>query len=175
LRREANHRQLFLNGRAPQRLFLVGLRAATAGRRSTRGKRHAMSTWRFRRSTADRSHDEGMTRMTGSPVFLKDGDTDWIDAGNGVSRKILTHQGLLMMVRFRFEKGGVGAAHSHPHVQCSYVASGRFEMTIDGDTRIIEAGDSYIVPSNVIHSAVALEAGELIDAFTPARQDFLSL
>jgi quercetin dioxygenase-like cupin family protein len=112
--------------------------------------------------------------MAESPVFLKDGQTGWTDAGNGVRRKILTHNGELMMVRFRFEKGGTGAPHSHPHIQCSYVASGRFEMTIGGETRIIEPGDSYIVPSGMEHGALALEAGELIDAFTPARADFLT-
>jgi quercetin dioxygenase-like cupin family protein len=113
--------------------------------------------------------------MSGSPVFLKDGQTGWTDAGNGVKRKILTHDEALMLVLFRFEKGGVGAPHSHPHIQCSYVASGRFEMTIGGETRIIEPGDSTIVPSGVVHGAVALEAGELIDAFTPARADFLTV
>ena len=39
------------------------------------------------------------------------------------------------MVEFAFEKGGVGAVHSHPHVQSSYVAEGRFEVTIDGIKR----------------------------------------
>ena len=31
----------------------------------------------------------------------------------------------LMTVEFTFEKGGVGALHSHPHVQASYIAEGR--------------------------------------------------
>ena len=52
------------------------------------------------------------------------------------------------MVEFAFEKGGVGALHSHPHVQASYVAEGRFEVTIDGKTETLAAGGSFIVPSN---------------------------
>ena len=47
-----------------------------------------------------------------------------------------------MMVEFAFEKGGVGALHSHPHVQASYVAEGRFEVTIDGKTETLEAGST---------------------------------
>ncbi len=111
--------------------------------------------------------------MRGSPNFLKDTDTEWITVDPGVRRKLLTHDGALMLVRVRFEKGGVGPVHSHPHIQSSFVVSGRFEMTIGGETRIIAAGDSYIVPSGVPHGVVALDAGELLDAFTPARADFL--
>jgi quercetin dioxygenase-like cupin family protein len=79
-----------------------------------------------------------------------------------------------MMEEFAFEKGGAGVPHSHPHVQASYVAEGAFEVTIDGRIETIARGGSFIVPSNLVHSVRALEAGRLIDTFTPARQDFLS-
>ena len=78
-----------------------------------------------------------------------------------------------MMVEFAFEDGGVGAPHSHPHVQASYVAEGRFEVTIDGETTVLATGDSFIVPSGVVHGVKALENGRLIDSFTPRRSDFL--
>jgi quercetin dioxygenase-like cupin family protein len=79
-----------------------------------------------------------------------------------------------MMVEFAFWKGGVGAMHSHPHVQASYVAEGLFEATIDGRSATIAAGGGCIVPSNLVHGVKALEAGRLIDSFTPSRRgDFL--
>ena len=59
----------------------------------------------------------------------------------------MLHTDELMMVEFAFEKGGVGALHSHPHVQASYVAEGAFEVTIDGKTETLGAGGSFIVPS----------------------------
>ena len=77
------------------------------------------------------------------------------------------------LVGYDFDKGGVGALHSHPHVQASYVAEGRFEVTIDGRSEVLEAGSSFIVPSNLVHSVKALEAGRLVDSFTPHRADFL--
>ena len=43
----------------------------------------------------------------------------------------------LMTVEFTFEKGGIGALHSHPHVQASYIAEGLFEVTIDGKTETL--------------------------------------
>ena len=111
--------------------------------------------------------------MSESDVFIQPDADDWIDLGQGVRRRILGHDKDLMMVEVAFEKGAVGAMHSHPHIQVSYVAAGSFEMTIGERTTILKAGDSYRVPANAIHGCVALEPGVLIDAFTPHREDFL--
>ena len=77
------------------------------------------------------------------------------------------------MVKARFETGGIGALHQHPHVQVTYVESGVFEMQMADEKRIIRKGDGYYVPPNTIHGCVCLEAGMLVDAFTPMRADFL--
>jgi quercetin dioxygenase-like cupin family protein len=63
--------------------------------------------------------------------------------------------------------------HSHPHIQVSYIVEGRFEVTIGEVTQVVEAGGSFIVPTGVEHGVVALEAGRLVDVFTPHRADFL--
>jgi len=112
--------------------------------------------------------------MDQSDVFVKPGEADWVEAAPGVRRRLLGFNGDLMLVEFAFAQDAVGAMHSHPHVQSSYVASGRFEMTIGGRTEILEAGDGYFVPPNVEHGCKALEAGVLIDAFAPRRDDFLT-
>ncbi|WP_421761392.1 cupin domain-containing protein [Devosia sp.] len=100
----------------------------------------------------------------------EDGKVTQLD---GSSRRVILDLPELMLVEFTFEKGGIGALHSHPHVQTSYVASGVFEVTIDGMTETIAAGGAYIVPSGLIHGVKALEPGKLIDSFTPRRDDFL--
>ena len=94
-------------------------------------------------------------------------------AGEGVTRKILARGGGLMSVEVRFEEGAVGAVHTHPHEQISYVTEGRFEYTIDGEAFIIERGDSCYVAPNKPHGVKALTAGVLLDIFTPQREDFL--
>lgn len=114
-----------------------------------------------------------MTADRGTDIFLHDRDIAWTDLGGGVKRKILTWDETLMLVRVAFEKGGIGALHSHPHIQSTMVLSGRFEMTIGDRTTIIATGDSYIVPTGVVHGVVCLEAGELLDAFAPMRADFV--
>ncbi|WP_245444219.1 cupin domain-containing protein [Microvirga sp. KLBC 81] len=76
------------------------------------------------------------------------------------------------MVRVAFEAGAIGAEHDHPHIQCSLVESGVFDITITGQTRRFTACDSFLVSSNARHGAVAVEAGVLVDVFTPIREDF---
>lgn len=105
--------------------------------------------------------------------FVESEELTWEDVGTGVKRQILTFDDQIMMVKVAFEVGGVGSLHSHPHRQMSYVASGRFEISIDGETRPLAAGDAFFVPSGLPHSALCLEAGVLIDVFTPMREDFV--
>lgn len=91
----------------------------------------------------------------------------------GVTRQVLGYDHGLMMVRVTFVKGAVGAAHAHPHRQVSYVERGRFEATVDGQTTIVTTGDCFFVAPNVLHGAIALEDGVLIDVFSPARLEFV--
>lgn len=111
--------------------------------------------------------------MAEQKIFSQPGEGEWTATPDGNRRRIILYTKELMLVEFAFEKGGVGALHSHPHVQSSYVAEGRFEVTIDGNSEIIGQGGSFIVPSNLVHGVRALEAGRLVDNFTPFRADFI--
>lgn len=106
-------------------------------------------------------------------IFVRASEGEWTVTPDGNRRRVVCFTDELMMVEFAFEKGGEGWMHSHPHVQSSYVAEGVFEVTIDGRTEMLEAGDSFIVPSGLQHGVRALEKGRLIDCFTPHRADFL--
>ncbi|MBP5858605.1 cupin domain-containing protein [Marivibrio halodurans] len=105
---------------------------------------------------------------------LVDEAVAWEAVGDGVARKILTFNEAVMMLRNRFEAGGVGPPHTHPHVQCSYVVSGVFDIMIDGETRRMGPGDSFLIPSGLPHGAICVEAGELIEVFSPMREDFFA-
>lgn len=96
-----------------------------------------------------------------------------VDAGSGVTRQVLSEAPELMVVSFSFVEGGEGALHSHPHVQSTFVESGRFRFTVDGEAFAVSPGDSFVIPSNAVHGCVCLQAGRLIDTFTPRRDDFL--
>jgi len=107
-------------------------------------------------------------------MIVKQTDVALTDLGGGVSRKILASGGKMMTVEVRFEKGAVGSPHSHPHEQIGYVLKGRFETTVGDEATILEMGDTYYVPPDVVHGVVALEDGMLLDVFTPQREDFLA-
>jgi quercetin dioxygenase-like cupin family protein len=97
-----------------------------------------------------------------------------VTADPGVVRQVLSETPELMVVAFRFEtKGAEGKPHSHPHIQSTYVESGRFAFTVAGETVEVARGDSFVIPSNAVHGCVCLEPGTLIDTFTPRRDDFL--
>ncbi len=91
----------------------------------------------------------------------------------GITRQVLSHSPEVMVVSFRFESGSQGRLHSHPHVQSTYVARGRFRFFRDGVAYELKAGDSLVIPGNTEHGCQCIEAGELIDCFTPRRDDFL--
>lgn len=94
-------------------------------------------------------------------------------AGEGVTRRVLAYCQDLMCVENTFEKGACGALHHHPHTQITYVVSGRFEFEIDGEKRVVTAGDTMLKMNSVTHGCVCLEAGVLLDIFNPMREDFV--
>ncbi len=100
-------------------------------------------------------------------------DTEPSYSSPGVTRRILAYTDGLMCVENRFEQGAVGALHSHPHTQITYVVSGEFSFTIAGETRTVHAGDTLLKEDGVVHGCVCTEAGVLLDIFTPMREDFL--
>lgn len=78
-----------------------------------------------------------------------------------------------MVTKMNYVIGNYATEHTHPHEQCGYVISGKYLMTVEDKEFILEAGDSYAVPGSVPHSFKVLEAGEVIDVFTPHREDYL--
>lgn len=108
-----------------------------------------------------------------SDVWQIDKEMQWEQVGEGVKRKIMGYDKDLMLVKVDFDKGAVGSLHAHPHSQATYVVSGKFELTIGDEKKVIEAGDGYYVAPDVLHGCVCLEPGILIDTFSPAREDFL--
>lgn len=99
---------------------------------------------------------------------------EWVAVEGPARRRILSHIPEMMVVEVEFEAGGCGPEHSHPHLQATYVRSGRFAFTIDGEPHEVAAGESLIIPSNAMHLCRCVEAGTLVDVFSPAREDFLA-
>jgi len=69
-------------------------------------------------------------------------------------------------------KGAKLPEHHHPHEQISQVTKGIFQLTIDGDFHVLERGKVAIIPSNAVHSGIALTDCKIMDIFCPVREDY---
>jgi len=115
----------------------------------------------------------GMKTVRSSEEFIFDDQIEWETIGNGIKRKIMGYDDKILLAKVHFETGAIGSMHNHVHSQVTYVESGEYELTIGDVTKTIKAGDSFYIPSNVMHGATCTQEGMLIDVFSPIREDFL--
>lgn len=78
-----------------------------------------------------------------------------------------------IVCKMNYVEENFAALHQHPHEQSGYVISGKYRMTVDGKEYELQPGDSYAIPGNVTHSFEVIEGSEVIDVFTPIREDYL--
>jgi len=76
----------------------------------------------------------------------------------------------------RMGPNSVVPIHAHANEQAGYIVRGLLIMTIDGETRDLTPGDTYIAMPDVPHGATSGPDGcDVIDIFCPPRQDYLDL
>ena len=64
-------------------------------------------------------------------------------------------------------------SHHHPEEQAGTVIHGLLTLTINGETRALTSGGTYLIPGGIPHSAVAgPEGAHVLDVFSPVRQDY---
>ncbi len=91
----------------------------------------------------------------------------------GVRFQVLAIGPRSMVCKMLYKKIDLVPTHKHPNEQSGYVISGKYRPKFGQNDQILKPGDSYAIPENVEHSFEILEAGEVIDVFTPVRQDYL--
>jgi quercetin dioxygenase-like cupin family protein len=70
------------------------------------------------------------------------------------------------------DAGASFAEHDHPHEQVIHLLEGEFEVTVDGESRVMKAGDVAVVPPHARHRGTAITKCRILDAFAPARDDY---
>jgi quercetin dioxygenase-like cupin family protein len=78
-----------------------------------------------------------------------------------------------MVAKMLYKKTDFVPFHKHPNEQSGYVISGKYNLTFLNETHQLNAGDSYAIPANVEHSIEIIESGEVVDVFSPIREDYL--
>jgi quercetin dioxygenase-like cupin family protein len=92
-----------------------------------------------------------------------------------LERRVITAE-RIMIAHIYLKKGCVVPRHFHENEQVTYLLEGvlRFRLGEDQrEERVLRAGGVLVVPSNLPHSAEALEDTLSIDVFSPPRQDWL--
>lgn len=82
----------------------------------------------------------------------------------------------MMIAQVLLKKGSIVPRHSHENEQITYIVSGvlRFLLGEDQDEEVIvRQGQVLVIPSNLPHSALALEDTIDVDIFCPPREDWL--
>lgn len=91
----------------------------------------------------------------------------------GIDRVTLTYDKETMMCYFYLEKGSKLPLHTHIQSQSGIVLKGRIDfLKADGEILELRAGDAYYFSSMEPHGSVILEDTELLECFSPSRDDY---
>lgn len=87
-------------------------------------------------------------------------------------RKVISGE-KAMFAQIFLAKGCVVPAHRHESEQISYIVEGALKFKLEGKEIVVRKGEVLLIPSNVPHSAEALEDTLDFDLFSPIRTDWL--
>ena len=93
------------------------------------------------------------------------------EIATGISGKYI-HGASTTFGYVQIKSGSILASHHHVHEQITFIEQGQLEMNIGGETMLLCAGDTQVIPSNTTHSAIARTDCTVIDVFSPARDDY---
>ena len=93
-----------------------------------------------------------------------------------IARRVISGE-RAMIAHVYLAEGAVVPRHEHDNEQLTYILEGALEFELgegdEAETRVVRAGEVLLIPSNLPHSAVALEDTLDVDVFAPPRQDWL--
>ncbi len=79
-----------------------------------------------------------------------------------------------MLARIVLRTGCIVPMHSHRNEQITYILEGALKFKLDDKEIVVRTGEVLVIPSNVPHSAEALEDTIDLDVFCPPREDWIS-
>lgn len=79
----------------------------------------------------------------------------------------------MLLALVDLEPNAIVPTHNHVHEQSGIVLQGHLQFTIGDETKNLQTGDVYLIPSGVDHSVVVGEQpAQVLDIFSPVREDF---
>jgi quercetin dioxygenase-like cupin family protein len=89
-----------------------------------------------------------------------------------LTRKVI-HTAAMTVARLHIAKGAVVPSHRHVNEQLAMVQKGALKFNLDGREILVSAGQVLAIPSGVAHGVEAIEDTDVMDLFTPRRQDWI--
>ncbi|MHA1689830.1 MAG: cupin domain-containing protein [Promethearchaeota archaeon] len=99
-------------------------------------------------------------------------DVDKVKMLEGVYRKTLAYNDTVMSCFFILEKDAEIPLHDHKAHQIGYVLKGKIKFITEKGEFVAKEGDSYVFDSFEKHGAKMLEYSEVIEIFSPTREDY---
>lgn len=84
------------------------------------------------------------------------------------------HTANMTIAYYEIKAGAPFPEHSHANEQISNVIRGKFELVIDGESKVMMAGDVAVIPPGVKHYGRAVTDCKIIDVFHPVREDYVN-
>lgn len=91
----------------------------------------------------------------------------------GIGRKYIAGE-KAMVARLFIPRGAVVPLHRHESEQITYIIEGALKFELEGREVVVHQGEVLHIPSNVPHSAVAVEDTVDLDIFSPLRLDWIN-
>jgi quercetin dioxygenase-like cupin family protein len=106
-------------------------------------------------------------------MFTKANPEGYLEKLKGVMLKTLAYGENTLITNVKISKGASIPKHNHVHEQTGFLITGLLEFTIDGDIILARTGDSWTILKNIPHGAFAVEDCDLVEVFSPIREDYL--
>ena len=91
----------------------------------------------------------------------------------GIKIKTIVYGKESLMTEFLLRKNSVLVEHSHKHEQTGYLVKGKIKLIVNGSSRVINPGDSWNIPSDVVHKAEIIEDSIAVEVFIPMRDEYI--
>ena len=94
---------------------------------------------------------------------------------HGIAARLVSGERLTLAV-VELDPGAVVAEHAHENEQLGLVLHGSMDFRIGDERREVGPGETWTIPSNTPHEAVAGPDGAVVvDVFAPPRDDWAAL
>jgi quercetin dioxygenase-like cupin family protein len=103
-------------------------------------------------------------------MFFESKNYHWERIDENLESALVGYDSSLMQTLFDLKRRD-RLFHKHIHSQCAFIAKGKFEVQIENE-KILSAGDSFFIPSELVHGVVCLEEGILVESFSPMKKIF---